>query len=436
VISDDSTAGTPDDPLWISDGETTDNESQADNSNIAIRGVRKAQPSLTKAPASTARKEMNKVRNQPQETLEQAREKKSADSAPKTAVRTTIAAKLASRRNKKLPSQKASLKETNSTAKEGKSPSIDIKLLSKEEDPILEQELEEIALNWRIGAISGTPSAHDVEKGKEKESSIPSFVPPSSLLAEDDADRSWHNPITGLKPKSKKRQRWYLLLSLTGLLVITGSLIHVLVNNKSNKLVKETEPDLTQQQQTMHDFIARITDASILNNPNTPQHQARKWLLFRDSDFSSSAEEKIIQRYVLACFFFATGGKEKWEENNWMIGSECGENPWTGLGCTSEGEVQALVIGTYRQHLSGQDWSCCDPYLQPSRLIFLSVYRQQRVDWNSADRIGSFARSRAPPFEEQSWTFRLDPRNACSHTIPVSAWTVQECPIWNDPGHL
>ena len=347
VISDDSTAGTSDEPIYVSDLDATDNESETDASNIAIRGVRKAQPSRAKAPPSKNLKEIVQKRNKAKESGGYTRGQKSLAVAPNIEGRSKmISAKPTMQQTKKLSTQNKSQKHKSLAAKDLKTPLVDFKALSKGEDPILEQELEEIALNWRVGAISGTPSGYDVEKGKQKEESLSSLFPPASLLDEDDADRSWHNGISGLKPKDKKRQRWYLFLSVTGLLVITGCLIYVMASNKNNKLVKETEPNLTNQQQAMHDLIVKVTDASILKNPNSPQYHARRWLLFRDRD-SISDEAKIIQRYVLACFYFSTGGNEKWKESNWMSGSECGENPWSGLSCTSDGVVRALVLGTF-----------------------------------------------------------------------------------------
>ena len=210
---------------------------------------------------------------------------------------------------------------------------------------MLEQELEEIALNWRSGMISGTPSAHDIEKGKKL--SIFSMAPSAGPIGEDEADKSWHeNPISDEKPKSYRRQRWYLLLSVAGLITIIGCLIFVSKGGKKNDKVMETEPNLTSKQQDMHNVLERVTDAEILKNPVTPQHKARKWLLFVDRDLPSTDEERIIQRYALACLYFSTSGDTKWNEHNWLTGDECGETPWTGLNCNSEGEVRAIMLGT------------------------------------------------------------------------------------------
>lgn len=399
-IPDPNLAGTPDEPIWISDVEVTDNDTETDTSNVAIRGTRS--PRSSKVPPAAAfgavkSKEKKNIVESIKSANSTSKKSSSLRSTPVVKTSTEVAPKTtptktptveATRMTPNKTSAKAPTKtptttlakpssktlgsnrklnntlseetpvSTNTTKrsvekqakhKETKlstpAPAIDIASLSKEgDDPMLEQELEEISLNWRSGMISGTPAAHDIENGN-KQPPIPSFMPPAAPIGEDEADRSWHNPIMNDKPKNNKRQRWYLLLSVAGLLTIIGCLIFVLKNNKNNNEVMETEPNLSQRQQTMHNLLVRVTDVSLLKNPNTPQHQARKWLLFQDRDLPSTDEERIIQRYVLACLFFSTSGYQKWNNNNWLAGDECGDEPWTGINCNSEGEVRAVVLG-------------------------------------------------------------------------------------------
>jgi hypothetical protein len=386
-IPDPKLAGTPDEPIWISDIDGTDTET--DVSNAAVRGTRKTRPSRGHAPPSSAFQHGTKARSKSREKTSSAKEPTTAPLVvvppppppqPTTAPTKSRIGKLGRSRSPSKASSNKGLKSaasedtpvsTNITrvssdkavvpqktrpkkswrAKTSPLPvekvsttSIDIASLSKDdEDPTLEKELEEIALNGRSGMISGTPGAYDIEKGKNKSSS--SFVPPMAPLDEDEADRSWHNPITDLKPKSNNRHRWYLLMSLAGLFAITGCLIFVLKDKNKQPAVMETEPDLTERQQAMQNVIAKITDESILSNSNTPQFKARRWLLFRDKGHSNISDERLIQRYVLACFYFSTSGDEKWKTNNWLSGDECGSKSWTGIQCNDEGEVTAIVLG-------------------------------------------------------------------------------------------
>ncbi len=394
-IPDTKSAGTPDEPIWISDVDGTDTET--DVSNAAVRGTRKSRSAgPVNVPPSFAfqtheKKSRSKSREKKNESIESPKvlEDMSASdptssmapvttsksprmvptrsrsptkkdishialnhtSSEETPISTnttnaTIEKKVKSKSRMKPLSWRSSSKVSpNKIEKEPSVLSIDIASLAEEgEDPTLEKELEEIALNGRSGLISGTPAAHDIEKGKKQ--SLSSFVPPMAPLDEDEADRSWHNTISDMKPKRTSRQRWYLILSIAGLIAISACLIYVMRGNKKEPEILVTEANLTEKQKTMQNILERITDRSILNNANTPQYKARHWLLFRDRDLASMEEERIVQRYVLACLYFSTSGDEKWNENNWLTGDECASTPWTGLKCNDEGEVTAIVLGT------------------------------------------------------------------------------------------
>lgn len=204
----------------------------------------------------------------------------------------------------------------------------------------MEQELKEIALNGRSGMISGTPGAHDIENGK-------SVVKPARPIdVEDEADKSFNTLVPNQSNKKQRRQRWMLLLCVLGLLAITGGLLYVLLgkDEAEEKAVLFEDPDLSNRQQAMKNIMGRITDPAILSQPNSPQYQAAQWLLFSDTEIMEVVEERVVQRYALACLYFATGGKE-WNINNWLDGYECADDAWMGIGCNPTGDVRALVLG-------------------------------------------------------------------------------------------
>jgi hypothetical protein len=215
--------------------------------------------------------------------------------------------------------------------------------LSSLEDAALEKELKEIALNGRSGMISGTPGAHDIEKGK-------SVVKPARPIGvEDEADKSFNTLVPNQSNKKQRRQRWMLLLCVLGLLAITGGLLYVLLGKAETeeKVVPFEDPDLSNRQQAMDNIMGRITDPAILSHPNSPQYEARQWLLFTDREIIEVVEERVVQRYALACLYFATGGKESWNIKNWLDGYECAEDAWMGIGCNPMGDVRALVLGKW-----------------------------------------------------------------------------------------
>jgi hypothetical protein len=255
---------------------------------------------------------------------------------------------------------------------------IDVTALADEdEDPILEKELEEIALHGgRSGLISGTPGkdAFDLEHGKGprrfggfgrnnrrvgiatttiKVAHKPGYRDDPSVTyvdeEEDEADKSWHG-IVKYHPNKKrwtKRKIIWTVAELALVLVMLIVLSVVIANN--NRKSKPGDP-LTAEQQQIHDILTRVTGPKILTDLSTPQHLARQWLLYEDDEVKTAGEEQVIQRYALAVFHFATGGGDKhWVANNWLIGPECGNadrEPWFGLDCNSDGEVRSMVFGT------------------------------------------------------------------------------------------
>jgi hypothetical protein len=242
---------------------------------------------------------------------------------------------------------------------------VDVTALEYDEDAVLEKELEEIALHGgRSGLISGTPekAAYDLENGQVgRIGNIRVFHKdgyrddPSVTYVEeqDEADKSWHGHHLG---KHFNKGQWtkkkiIRTVAISSLVILLLGLFSALIAKK-NRDPQPGDP-LTPEQQKVHDILARVTGAKILTDPATPQFLARQWLLYEDSEVWNASEEGIIQRYALAAFHYATGGGN-WEENNWLIGPECGNDEreeWFGLSCSPEGEVRTLALGKFLKGL-------------------------------------------------------------------------------------
>ena len=284
---------------------------------------------------------------------------------------------------------------------------IDVTAFDATQDPVLEKELEEIALNGRrSGLISGTPdkAAYDIEHGKPKgwrnkrkpkptlkqtlqrySSNRRNTIPPSSnhkLLTathhgddeEEDLDRSWHGASTIARdntstPWSHCRTRlqalfWStkqrkigssvagLVLGLVTLGLLASAALHGTAQNRGST-------PLSAAQQRVHTILTRVSGEKIVTEPGTSQSSARDWLLYEDEIVwdldTANDEEGIVQRFALATLFFATGGADQqWVENNWLTGPACGdgeendEKVWVGISCTSDGDIRSILLGTYR----------------------------------------------------------------------------------------
>jgi hypothetical protein len=337
-----NTNGTPDEPIWVGD----DDDDQ--ESIVAIRGTRRTEeqggatsttkPRAKKQPPSSSGTTRSSARSQ---------SSKSQASTPTSKSQST-------------KSRSSSTKESSSSSSSSKkSPSsrlhIDITALDEElDDPALEKELEDIALTGRGGLISGTPAADDLEKGKKKAPAQPKKKTPA--FEEDDADKSWHGALPSRADSNKKMGNRKRLLFAVVLLTLLGAVGVVLYNvllsdepagDQSAPPQDGTGATLTERQQTMHNIISEITVPNILEDPTSPQYAARRWLLFQDTEIIGDEVSRVLQRYVLASFFFATGGGDSWAENQWLQGNECGDVPWEGLNCDTRQEVRTLMLGTF-----------------------------------------------------------------------------------------
>jgi hypothetical protein len=240
-------------------------------------------------------------------------------------------------------------------------------------DPVLEKELEEIALNGRrSGLISGTPEkvAYDIENGKPKgwrRKKDASMKKKNQILwkrggrksianfddDDDDADKSGHGAETLAKDNTTTlKQRMMMMLTkhkIWSLVVLVTFL--TAIGLLSFSLANKPQPGdpLTEEQQEIHNILSRVSGEKPLTEQGTPQNEARDWLLYKDNIvWDIDSEEGIIQRFTLASLYFATGGgDDTWVENNWLIGPECGDennDVWFGVNCNLDGDIRSIVL--------------------------------------------------------------------------------------------
>ena len=148
---------------------------------------------------------------------------------------------------------------------------------------------------------------------------------------------------------TKPRRSWCLIVLAVVSILLVGAVIAVSVVVFGNKSKNSTADDSPTREQELDRIIYSISDPDTLGDERTPQYKARQWMLNEDSIFAdktvSFSDEKMIQRYVLAVFYYSTNGPTSWESNNWLAGPECQEPVWNGLGCNGNGEVRALGFG-------------------------------------------------------------------------------------------
>eukprot|EP00535_Pseudo-nitzschia_heimii_P004663 CAMPEP_0197179136 /NCGR_PEP_ID=MMETSP1423-20130617/4184_1 /TAXON_ID=476441 /ORGANISM="Pseudo-nitzschia heimii, Strain UNC1101" /LENGTH=820 /DNA_ID=CAMNT_0042629007 /DNA_START=257 /DNA_END=2719 /DNA_ORIENTATION=- len=332
-------------PIYVSDFE--------DSSEVAVKGgqslytdfAQKTLPVVAKSPESAFKDEgSSKAWSSPDEKKASKRKSRS-----------------------ELKKRISDLSSLNKSRSKSRSKSRDKKSAFGAEDPILERELEEITLDGqRSGLISGTPQklAYDIENGTSKfwkKSKSKSKKETRKLLDkndyDDDKEKSWlKGTLTKDKDSNPPAMRHRSAYKMIALFLIIFSIIIISIGLARKRISREI---LTEKQQLIQSILTRVTGEKTLTEPGTGQYRARNWMLFDDKVTNKASanpidEEAIIQRFALACVYFATSGNDDdesstWESSNdnWLKGPECGDDrhkPWFGIGCNEEGHVRALVL--------------------------------------------------------------------------------------------
>ena len=128
-----------------------------------------------------------------------------------------------------------------------------------------------------------------------------------------------------------------------------------------NPTPSPTLPPTTTKFLEMQDLLlSQNLSSSAWLDPESPQYRALNWISNSDNYTINNVEipvERIVQRYSLATFYYATGGdsedvqKNQWKKNyNFLSNkSECLWNEdYRGISCYSNSsKVSMLWIGTY-----------------------------------------------------------------------------------------
>ena len=158
----------------------------------------------------------------------------------------------------------------------------------------------------------------------------------------------------------KPGRRRFIVVALVLLsVVLVAAIIAVAViifggSDSASNDNSSSSPNAAAREQALDKILAKVTSPQVLLDPTSPQAKARHWLLYEDTLWLHPSQaipgERVLQRYILGIFYFATGGQTTWSENNWLAGNECriaqGE-PWTGMACNGDDQVLTLAFGKY-----------------------------------------------------------------------------------------
>ena len=108
--------------------------------------------------------------------------------------------------------------------------------------------------------------------------------------------------------------------------------------------------DLDRMQQ-IERILEAVSDPLLLSNGQTEQGKAMDWITFTDERQVCPNSQSLVQRYVLAVFYYSTIG-DGWascsansgicEANDFLSGEH--ECTWQGIGCNESGMVTEIVF--------------------------------------------------------------------------------------------
>lgn len=171
--------------------------------------------------------------------------------------------------------------------------------------------------------------------------------------------RDWANPVMEECDPRRRRRRCLI----TGLSVITVALIIVIATASGGKDKTPTYATVSEEN-TQHYtlvkslYIGHDMPSDDLLLIGSYQNKAFNWLV-ETPDLEDYAHDRKIQRFALACFYYATyqvkteynHNPSPWlEDIHWMsLEHEC---EWPGIVCTTEGKLQSISLE--RNRLSGR----------------------------------------------------------------------------------
>lgn len=187
---------------------------------------------------------------------------------------------------------------------------------------------------------------------------------PDTSLAESEEENS--NLILNSlseNPKSKRvywkkiMKPWYeiekrhralfsgILVLVIIIIIIIGITI-VASHDTSRDFVPQGDT-LTPREQTLMDLFTTVSPKG-LDTKNSAQYLAREWIIHSDllklTPSETISHNRVLQRYILAVFYYSTGGSRTWKHNNWLEGDECSNMVWTGISCNDDNTIRAIAF--------------------------------------------------------------------------------------------
>lgn len=163
------------------------------------------------------------------------------------------------------------------------------------------------------------------------------------------------------------------IVALLGILSLIVVMIIGLANKGDENSSQETIPFLPSPSPTFlptsreqKEYVQYLftyhnitVDPNDLRNKGSSQYKALKWLALEDEMATSPNDPSMLERYVLAVFYFSLKGDTSWNTNNRWLSSDRHVCSWWGVnGCTA-GDSSNSVDSTGARRITILDMSKC-----------------------------------------------------------------------------
>ena len=226
-----------------------------------------------------------------------------------------------------------------------------------------EEKLQDVDVDDRSAASWKLPEAvsvtgDDVEPGPPLVSSSSRSVSARTSIVRKDT-RSNQKALTEHSGSTHRRRFiiWgsigaaLLAAIVLALLFLVGPLGSTSSSSPSDpKVENDSNFTMTPREAALISIMAVVSPIG-LNDEGSAQYLAKEWLFHFDllqlTPSATTSNDTIIQRYVLAVFYYATNGPKSWAANNWLAGGECVNLYWTGISCNDYHQVRAIAFGRF-----------------------------------------------------------------------------------------
>ena len=184
-----------------------------------------------------------------------------------------------------------------------------------------EEIINEARRQWEMGIVSAEAVAVTTTDGS---------------ASQDPQGRTGNGTNQKGQHRSRNAKLKIVLAMVIAIVVVVGVVVAVVVGNND-----DNEGPTRMNFGTWVDLLDGISDTDVLEDPTTSQYKAVNWLIYDDSEALDPMEEPLsdlIQRYVIAVVFFATGG-ESLIQNSTVC-------EWDGVEC-QDGHAMSIDLRTY-----------------------------------------------------------------------------------------